>query len=181
MVSADQEEVKAAAVVGLRTALTSAAGVPEALRAGWYRNPSFSSALFAEAVRRFFGPAPDIRAITGLVSRIRPGEPGFPRREAEAVIRAALGETMFFDVVHPGQFSYPEIGIAVLDRLFLEWRPGGAEIDSMFRRVHEVQAAVHELSPKLGSAEDDWFAAGMHESPFAGPMPAGPGPRPEER
>jgi hypothetical protein len=88
---------------------------------------------------------------------------------------------MLFDAVHPGQFSYPEIGIAVLDRLFLEWRPDGAEIDTIFRRVYEVQAAVHELSPELGSAEDDWFAAGMHESPFAGPMPAWPVPPPEER
>lgn len=179
--SADQEEVKAAAVAGLRTALTSAAGVPEALRASWYRNPAFSSALFIEAVRRFFGAAPDIRAITGLVSRIRPGEPGFPRREAEAVIRAALGETMFFDSVHPAQFSYPEMGIAVLDRLFLEWRPSGAEIGSMFRRAQEMQAAAREVSPELAPAEDDWFAAGMHESPFAFPADAGPAQRPEER
>jgi len=99
----------------------------------------------------------------------------------EAVIRAALGETMFFDSVHPGQFSYPEIGIAVLDRLFLEWRPSGAEIDSLFRRVQEAQVAVHEMSPELAPAEDEWFAAGMHESPFAFPMDAGPVRRLEER
>ena len=102
---ADQEEVKAAAIDGLRAALAAAVGVPEALRACWYRNPSFSSALFTEAVRHFFGAAADIQAVTRMVSRIRPGEPGFPRREVEAVIRAALGETMFFDLVHPGQFS----------------------------------------------------------------------------
>ena len=97
------------------------------------------------------------------------------------MIRAALGETMFFDSVHPGQFSYPEIGIAVLDRLFLEWRPSGAEIDSLFRRVQEAQVAVHEMSPELAPAEDEWFAAGMHESPFAFPMDAGPVRRLEER
>lgn len=181
MVSADREEVKAAAITGLRTALISGAGAPGAVRASWYRNPEFSSVLFTEALKRFFGESPDIRAITGFVSRIRPGEVGFPRREAEAVVRASLGETMFFDCVHPGQFSYMEIGIAVLDRLFLEWRPSGAEIDSMFGRVREVQAAVDERSPELAPAVDDWFAAGMHESPFAFPLDAGQVQRPDER
>jgi hypothetical protein len=110
------------------------------------------------------------RAVSRMVSRIRPGEPGFPRREVEAVIRATLGETMFFDLVHPCQFSYPEIGIAVLDTLFREWQPGDAEIGSLFRQVHEVLAAVSELSPELVPVEKDWFAAGMHESPFAFPL-----------
>lgn len=168
----DEEEVKSAAIDGLREALAAGAGVPEALRACWYRNPSFSAVLFAEAVRHFFGAAADIRAVTRMVSRIRPGEPGFPRREVEAVIRAVLGETMFFDFVHPGQFSYPEIGIAVLDTLFREWQPGDAEIGSLFRRVQEVQAAVSGLSPELVPAEKEWFAAGMHESPFAFPLDA---------
>jgi hypothetical protein len=157
---ADQEEVKAAAIDGLRAALAAAVGAPEALRACWYRNPSFSSALFTGAVRHFFGAAADIRAVTRMVSRIRPGEPGFPRREVEAVIRAALGETMFFDLVHPGQFSYPEIGIAVLDTLFREWQPGDAELSSLFRQVQEVQAAAYELSPELLPVEKDWLPQG---------------------
>jgi hypothetical protein len=173
-VSADQEAVKAAAVAGLRTALTNAVGVPEALRACWYRNPAFSSTLFTEAIRHRFGEAADIRVVTRLVSRIRPGERGFPRREAEAVIRAALGETAFFECVHPGQFSYPEMGIAVLDRLFLEWRPSGAEIERLFRRVEEVLVAVRGMFPDLAAGEDDWFAVGMHESPFVIPVGEGP-------
>src|ERR1700733_2550897 len=153
----DEKELKAAAIDGLREALAAAVGVLEALRACWYRNPSFSSVLFTEAVRRFFGSAPGIRAVTRMVSRMGLGEPGFPRREVEAVIRAALGETMFFDLVDPGQFSYPEIGIAVLDTLFREWQPGDAEIGSSFRQVQRMQAAAYELSPDLVPVEKVWF------------------------
>jgi hypothetical protein len=173
-VSADQEAVKAGAVAQLCTALTNAAGVCEALRSCWYRNPIFSSTLCTEAVRQHFGEAPDIRAITRFVSRIRPGEPGFPRREAEAVIRAALGETAFFECVHPRQFSYPEMGIAVLDRLFLEWRPRSSEIECLFRRLEKLLEVVREMCPELALGEDDWFAARMHESPFVLSIGEGP-------
>jgi hypothetical protein len=164
----DQEAVKDEAVAELGAALRNAVGIPEALRACWYRNPVFSSALFIEAVRARFGEKSDIRAITRFLTRIR--EPGFPYREAEAVMRAALGETSLFEYVHPAQLSYPEIGIAVLGVLFQERRPGCAEVERMFHRVEEVLVDMHVTSPGLALAEDDWFVAGMHESPFANPI-----------
>jgi hypothetical protein len=45
---------------------------------------------------------------------------GFPAREAEALIRAALGEKFLLESVHPDDFSYPEIEISVLAGLFQE-------------------------------------------------------------
>ena len=60
----------------------------------------------------------------------------------------------------------------MLDTLFREWQPGDAELSSLFRQVQEVQAAAYELSPKLLPVEKDWFAAGMHESPFVFPLDA---------
>jgi len=68
-------------------------------------------------------------------------------------------------------------GIGVLDRLFLEWRPSGAEIERLFRRVEEVLVAVHGMFPDLAAWENDWFAARMHESPFAIPIGEGPAQR----
>lgn len=99
-------------------------GVADALRGCWYRSPVFAATLFTESVRLRFGKGCDVRVITRFVSRIGSAHPvgglGFPSREAEALIRGCLGEPAMFAEVHPGQFSYPEIGIAVLARLFEE-------------------------------------------------------------
>jgi hypothetical protein len=97
----------------------------------------FAVALFTESMRHRFGLNPDIRIITSFVAsiaetRVTGGEGakvGFPCREAEALIRAALGE--------------------------------------VFLRASNVLEEGFEISPELAAAEDDWFATGMHESPFA--------------
>src|ERR1700677_4652341 len=65
------------------------------------------SAVFADAVRGYFGTSTDIRAVTGLVGRIRPGDQGSPRREAEAAIRALLGEAVSFDYAQSGAGQLP--------------------------------------------------------------------------
>jgi hypothetical protein len=122
--------------------------------------------------------------ITGFVSRVRSAQPtalGFPSREAEALIRASLGESALFEEVHPGEFSYPEIAIAVLARLFEEWRPAHAEVATLLERVKKVVLTACGIAPELGSAEDDWFAAGMHESPFAFPLSERPAENAEGR
>jgi len=100
---------------------------------------------------------------------------GFPSREAEAVIRGALGELAFLDHVHPGEVSYAEIGIAVLGRLFAEWQPGPGAVDALFGVADDVLAEAQGLEPGMAVAEDRWFAAGMDVSPFAvaaGEVPA---------
>lgn len=53
-------------------------------------------------------------------------------------IRATLGEVALLEEVDPGQFSYPEIGIAILGRLFAEWEPSDADVESLFRLTESV-------------------------------------------
>jgi hypothetical protein len=170
-VLADRDEIKGGAVSALRSALVQRAGVAGAVRACWYKHPLFASTLLTQSVQRRFAPDCDIRLITGFVSRIRSAQrsaaPGFPVREAEALIRVALGEVALLDEVDPSEFSYPEIGIAILIRLFAEWEPGRAEVDSLFQQAESVLQGTREVCPELGPGEEDWFAAGMHESPFA--------------
>lgn len=180
----DRDVIKADAVSALRTALVQRAGVAGALRACWYRHPLFASTLLTQSVQRRFASDCDIRLITGFVSRIRsaqrPASLGFPSREAEALIRVALGEVALLEEVHPSKFSYPEIGIAILGRLFAEWQPGAAEVEVLFQQAESVLEGTRELFPELGPGEEDWFAAGMHESPFAVLMGEAPAEMREE-
>jgi hypothetical protein len=168
-----REQVKAEAAAGLRVALLSIHSVGDAVRACWYRNPSFASALMVESLRLRFGEGCDVRLITAFVARIRAaqgGPPGaFPSREAEALIRAYLGELALLDAVDPATFSYPDLGIAVLDRLFEEWQPTAAEVSDLFDRTAAVQHQMTVLLPELELAEEGWFAAGLPDSPLAAP------------
>lgn len=131
-----------------------------------------------ESVRLRFGPGCDVRLITGFVARVRTSRGGpmgaFPSREVEAVIRAHLGELALLDAVDPARFSYPELGIAVLDGLFEEWRPSSVEVDDLFGRAEQVRRDMTEGSPLVAQAEERWYAAGMPDSPFAGPADSGP-------
>lgn len=171
---ADRERVKAEAVADLRAALSDGTDVAAALRSCWYRHPLFASTLMGEAVRLRFEPGCDVRLVTRFVARMRAGYDGkadnFPRREAEAVIRACLGELELLDAVPPSRFSYPELGIAILGGLFQEWQPGDLEIADLFLQVDQALQAVIWGFPELESNEDDWFALGMHISPFAAPL-----------
>jgi hypothetical protein len=163
-----------AAIAGLRAALIDGAGVGDALRLCCYRYPSFISTLLTESVRERFGPNCDIRDITRFVARVAagrdPGQLGFPRREAEAVMRALLGELKFLDEVDPGRFSYPEIGIAVLTQLFAEWRPGLVEVAALFGRTEAVLEEARAMSPVMDEVDRDWRAGDMPDSPFAFPI-----------
>lgn len=134
--------------------------------------------LLSESVRLRFATDCDVRLITAFIARVRSSQPdtpvGFPSREAEALIRASLGEVELLQAVDPARFCYPEIGIAILCRLLEEWQPGGAEVRSLFEQVDAALAATHAMFPALAPGEHDWFAAGMHESPFAAPVGEGP-------
>jgi hypothetical protein len=170
-VAADFEAVRAEAVSALAAALARQEGAGAALRWCWYRNPVFAAVLFTQAVQWWFGAGCDVRVVTRFVGRVRasrPAEPlSFPSREAEALIRAGLGEVALLEAVDPERISYPEIGIAVLEGLFAEWQPGPDQVARLFSQVEAVMQAARELSPGLDAAQEDWFAAGMHDSPLA--------------
>lgn len=168
----NRDVIKAAAVARLKAALMAGAdaGVPDAVRQCYYQHPLFASTLFSEAVRQWFGLSCDVRVVTQFIARTCGGAAsvsgGLPRRESEALVRAALGEVALLDNVDPKVVNYPEIGIAVLSRLFSEWRPSFDNVEALFKRVNFVLAEACELSIQLAPAEDDWFAEGMHYSPF---------------
>jgi hypothetical protein len=167
----ERDAVKAEALARVRAALVTGEGIGAALRWCWYRNPLFAATLFTEAVRTRFGRDCDVRDLTRFIARHCPAGPagsaGFPAREAEALMRAALGEAALFSEVDPGHFSYPEICITLTGALLREWRPGPEEAGRHLDRVADTVRAAHDLSPGLAPAEEDWFAASMHDSPFA--------------
>lgn len=172
----DFEAVKAEAVASLRAALISEAGVESALRQAFYRNPEFAMALFVGSLHRWFGRDSDVRSVTALTARIkaeRTGDPlGFPARQAETLIRVALGETDLWPELDWARFNYLEMFIAVLQELFKEWRAAAGELDDLFTSTREAVAYGRELAPELapefGPALQDWFRTGMHQSPFIG-------------
>jgi hypothetical protein len=170
-VEPNSDVIKAEAVSGLRAALLEGAGVPDAVRQCYYRHPIFAATLFTQAVRQWFGLGCDVRDITQFISRTsREGVSPYgslPRREAEALVRAALGEVALLEDVDPKVFNYPEIGIAVLGQLFSEWRPGSRDVEALFERAASVSAEACAISPQLVPAEANWFAERMHYSPFA--------------
>jgi hypothetical protein len=168
----DREAVEAEGVAALRAALMAGSRVAEAFRWCWYRHPMFAAVLFTESARRRFGCPPDIRAITAFLAGIRATRdkasgPGFPSREAEALIRAVLGEMFLLESVPPSDFSYPEMGIAVLVGLYREGSFSRAGWDELLRETQMVVADGRRRAPELAMAEDDWYAVGLHDSPFA--------------
>lgn len=184
IVEAGRELVKAEAVSALRLALATGQGVGDALRACWYRHPTFATALMTESLMQRFGPGCDVRLITAFIARLRDsrgGPPGgFPSREAEALIRGYLGELELLDSVDPGQISYPEVGVGVLGGLFQEWRPSPGEVDDLLARAETVLRRAADSSALVNRAEEDWFESGMPDSPFAGPLGEVPPERSEE-
>lgn len=177
-----QESDKAAVVEALRRSLAAGGDISAELRACFYRNPMFSGTLFSEALRGRFG-GQQTNEVSRFVARMRANwpqaGPGFPYREAEAVMLGVLGEVSLLDYVDPADFSYPEIGIAVLGRLFAEWQPGPDTVDALFAKVERVRDDAMKLNPGLVQGEQSWFAAGMHRSPFAVPITVPPACRDE--
>jgi hypothetical protein len=48
-----------------------------------------------------------------------------------------------------------------------EWRPGHAEVAAWFGHVDSALQAMMEGAAGSGIGEEDWFAAGLDQSPFA--------------
>lgn len=165
-----RKEVKARAVRELRAALMNGGPVAAALRACCYRHPIFFTMLFRESLADRFRIDRDVREITAFVARVREARgsaaAGFPSREAEGIIRAILGDALMEGQVDPYAFSYPEIGIALMTRLFAEWQPSADQVDALISRSEALTAEKARLA-LLAEREDLWFAAGMPDSPFA--------------
>jgi hypothetical protein len=178
------EVTTAEAIGALQLALVSDHGVGDALRVCWHQDPAFSSALMEESVRLRFGTGCNVRLITAFVARIRTSRDGpagaFPSREAEALIRANLGELALLDAVDPARFNYPELGITIMGKLFEEWRPSPREVEDLFEYAKAIRRQMTEVSPLVALGEEGWIAAGMPGSPFAAPSSSPPPPHDED-
>jgi len=172
----DLDAMKSEAVSRLKDALISREGVADALRAGFYRNPTFCFLLLIGAVQQRFGS--DLREVerfTGRIAQDRADDPlGFPTEEAQLILRLSLGELELARELDIAAVNYPEIAITVLARLFTEWAPEPDEVELLFSQTEEVVRRTRELSPALAQADGLWYESGMHNSPFSGPLGESP-------
>lgn len=117
----------------MRAALTAGDGIDVELRVCYYRNPMFCGTLFSESVRQRFA-GQDVREVSRFMARLRSNwtraGPGFPHREAEAVIRGVLGEMALLEHVHPGRAGSAAAWAGGRCRAF--WHPRG---DPQFHRL----------------------------------------------
>jgi hypothetical protein len=49
--------------------------------------------------------------------------------------------------VDAGQFNVPELGIAIISRLFEEWRPGPADVEVLFGQAEVMRQEMAGLMP----------------------------------
>jgi hypothetical protein len=163
--------VKARAERDLRAALTGSGPLGAALRTCCYRNPMFFVGLFHEAVVEWFGVGCDVREVTAFVARVRaargPEAGGFPSREAEAYIRAMLGDGLMSEQLDPYAVSFPEITIAVLGRLLAEWQPGGEEVAALLDRagVFAAERASGDGQEVVQRGQEQFGGAGVGGGP----------------
>jgi tetratricopeptide (TPR) repeat protein len=137
----------------LRAVLAAGSGTEESLRRAFHRDPEFCLNLLSAVVDRRFGEGCDVRAITAFTAQVRAKRPGFPALEAEQVIRWVLGEERLGPEIDWAAENYTEVFVAVLARLFDDWRPSQAELEELFRLTGEqaagARAIVADLVPSL--------------------------------
>jgi cytochrome c-type biogenesis protein CcmH/NrfG len=165
-----------AAEQALRNAVLARTAVGSAVRCCFYQNPVFTIGLFVEMTRRRFGTGYDAGSVARFVAGVHEHSTqsfpeGFPRREAEALVRAVLGEVAF--LASRPQLDEGEVCITLLDAMLAGWQPGEAELDSMFDAVRALTAEGRGAFAGLRSAEDWWFAHGVPGLPFASWTPPG--------
>lgn len=146
----------------LRMALISGTNLAATIRQSSYHDLLFAVHVFTESVRRRFGPDCDIRDVTRFTARIKAAQPGagYRPRDAELMIRAALGEYALVRDIDMERIGVLDIVIAVLEGLLAERPLTPAELDAYVAqaqalisgasaRQHEVVEYLSELSPQL--------------------------------
>jgi len=155
------------AVSDLRTALVAGAGIDEALRQLSSRYPAFWLVLFTESARRWFGPGSDIRKVTAFTARIaaRRAEAGgpFPARQAEGLIRVALGEVHLVSAIEPAEVEYPGTQVQILCSLFEQWQPDGGEVDALLAQTEAATAEFRERAPGMLPGFERRLAGDQHQ------------------
>jgi tetratricopeptide (TPR) repeat protein len=143
----------------LRAHLLSQAGLIPAIDAVFAEDPGFCSALLTETVRQRFAEDCDIRDVTAFVARAaaraqRDGPAAFRSREAEAVIRIALGESELMDELDITGFDLAAVVTGALAEAFAEWQPLAIDLDDLLARAGAVAAWIAQVAPPLGRPHD---------------------------
>lgn len=149
-------------IAGLRSALASGRHVDQALASFAERFPAAFGALFVVALRRHFGIHPDVRAITAFVRALAAGlEPAekLPRREAEAVIRGALGEPELAAQIEVGSGIDLHVAELTIGRIFQGARVGPDEIEVALDEVARLLTDVATHYPEIAEAAREWEQA----------------------
>jgi hypothetical protein len=165
----DLNAVDAEAVSGLRSALVAGAGIDEALRRLAARYPAFWLALFTEASRRWFGPGCDVRKVTAFTAgiaakRAEAGAP-FAPRQAETLIRVALGEVYLAAAIEPDGMEYPGTYIQILCSLFEQWQPDAGEVDALLTQTEAMTAEARERAPAMLPGFQRWLGFDQRQEP----------------
>jgi hypothetical protein len=177
----DPRGMPADPVTALRAALVSGTNLAAAVRQAMYKNPALTAALYTESVGRWFEPGYDIRDVTRFTARIKAtrltaGPTGYQPREAELMIRIALGENVLIQDLDPDKVDVAEIVIAVLTGMLAERPPSPAELDALLARAQtvintipalnqEVLTYLRDLAPQL--PPDFWPFIMTHPLPAA--------------
>lgn len=139
-------------IQALRAQILGPASLVSALEATFSADPGFCCAMVQESVRQRFGAGCDIRDVTGFVARAaalakQDGPAGFPRREAEAVIRMSLGEPELLNALDLPGLDMGVVVVGVLAGLFAEWELSESELDVLLVRATELAALIAKMMP----------------------------------
>jgi len=153
------ERSDACVIAELRSALAGDHHVDQALAGLAQRFPMAFGALFVVALRRHFGTAPDIREITafvhGLAAGLEPAEK-LPRREAEAIIRGALGEPELAAQIEEGSGIDLRVAELTISRIFEGERLGPDATETVLGDVTRTLTESATRYPEIAEAAREW-------------------------
>jgi tetratricopeptide (TPR) repeat protein len=140
-------------VQALRAQILGRTSLAPAIDAAFSADPGSCCALATESVRHRFAGDCDIREVTAFVAGAvalskHDGRPGFTAREAEAVIRIALGESELLNALDLADFP----AAIDLDPNDASYRLGRGEVLDGLGRYEDAQAEYRtaaELDPSL--------------------------------
>jgi Flp pilus assembly protein TadD len=146
----DLDAPTAEAVASLRSAVAIGAGVGDALREGFARNPDFFNVFFMAVLLHELGDRPDTQTITAFVVRMCRGRSreqlGFEPRLAEAIIRGVFGDLEL--VSQMGQVAVATaIPVAIIENIFAASHPTPAELDELLSTAIEIEPKARAITP----------------------------------
>jgi hypothetical protein len=151
---------QAASVSALRQALMAGTGLGGVLESVARALPFAFGAMFAVVARSRFGPRPDIRRVTAYISMVGArGIVDFRPREAEAIVRVALGEAELERHVDRGTGLDNLIARTLINDTFEDRALSSEEVRELFDAVSLALREGSALHRPLELAASQWDRA----------------------